>query len=354
MAYRNKDQKNAYYQATLNKPSGIILYSRNFNIRFFFRAVSIVLCAGIVIALPLRTLASEPDSLLASNHTEVTDKPYLTKEFEVNCPGSLKIFTVAGDITVEPSLKANKVKVELYLDRGFAFWSNSQNLDNFRITMLQRGDEIVASVERKKRETGFFSDRMSFSFRVYVPEKMSTHLKTLGGDIALQNVSGKQSIKTGGGRIDVKNISGRMEAYSAGGDIQIAGSEGTLYAQTEGGDIILDRNSGEIRLKTNGGRITSERTSGTMIAKVGGGNIRADFVQVGEGINLETSAGSIHLSVPDFVGYQLSLSGSRVEFTDSENVRGQISSNRIEGTYKEGGPPIDLRTNTGTVTLNIK
>lgn len=296
-----------------------------------------------------------PDSVTSEDQAfPDVDKPYMTKEFEITGPGLLKVFTVAGDINVEPSSTVDNVKVELYLDRGFAFWSNSQNLDNFRINMLQRGNEIVASVERKKRETGFFSDRMSFSFRVYVPERMSTHLKTLAGNIELQNLQGKQSVKTGGGSINISDINGRLEAYTAGGDIKINRSKGTIYAQTEGGKIYLDDNSGEIRLKSNGGRIVSERTSGTMLAQVGGGDIWANFVQVGKGINLETSAGNIHLDVPDHMGYDLSLKGTKVDFSDPEKVRGETDPGQIEGTYKDGGPPIDLSTNAGTVTLNIK
>ncbi|MDZ7680264.1 MAG: DUF4097 family beta strand repeat-containing protein [Fodinibius sp.] len=137
-------------------------------------------------------------------------------------------------------------------------------------------------------------------------------------------------------------------------DIDITNSRGTIYAQTQGGNITLDQVEGEIRLRTNGGRIVSERTSGTMLAKVSGGDIWADFMQVGKGINLETSAGNIHLDVPNKMGYELSLSGTEVKFSDLQNLRGEIGKGRIEGTYKDSGPPIDLNTNVGTITLNIK
>lgn len=305
---------------------------------------------GFLIILALCLVSAIP----AAGHSGDSDKPYMTKEFEVDCPGQLKIFTVGGNIDVIPSASVNKVKVELYLDRGYAFWSNSKNLDNFRITMLQRGNEIVASVERKQRETSFFSDQMTFSFRVYVPEKMSAELKTLGGNISLENLHGRQSIKTGGGSITANNITGRLEAYTSGGHIKINGSRGTIYAQTEGGNISLDNNSGEIRLKTNGGRIVAERTSGTMLAKVGGGDIWADFIKVGKGINMETSAGSIHLEVPDNEGYGLSLRGSEVNFSEMQHFNGEINASKIEGAFKAGGPPIDLNTNVGSVTLKIK
>lgn len=294
------------------------------------------------------------DSTTYRNARDTDPKPYMTKEFELPDSGLLKVFTVAGNIEVIPSSSAQKVKVELYLDRGFAFWSNANNLDNFRISILKRGNEIVASVERKKRDSGFFSDRTSFSFRVYVPESMSTDLKTLGGNISLNNVHGEQAVKTGRGNVTLKDVSGQIKAYTSGGNIEISDSQGTIFAQTEGGNILLDRSSGEFRLRTKGGRIISERISGTMLARVGGGDISADFMRVGEGINLETSAGDINLSVPNQVGYELLLQGTEVHFTDSENVRGDVQTGRIKGTYQDSGPPINLLTNSGTIRLRIK
>lgn len=306
-----------------------------------------VLFVPLVMANPVHDRSDETSS-------GREDKPYMTKEFEIDGPGSLKIFTVAGNIDVVPSSSHNKVKVELYIDRGFAFWSNSNNLDNFRITMLKRGTEVMASVERKHRETGFFSDQISFSFRVYVPEHISTELKTLGGKVNLQHVHGKQSIKTHGGSIDVSDIRGRLEAYTLGGNIKVSNSSGTIFAQTDGGNILLDQNSGEIRLKTNGGKLIAERISGSMLGRVGGGDIRANFTEVKQGIDLQTSAGNIQLEVPEFEGYQLLLRGTEINFNRKNQVSGDIKTGKIEGTYKNGGPPISLTTNAGTISLKIK
>jgi len=297
-------------------------------------------------------LLAIPDTTAIAD-TGQADKPYMTKEFEVNDPALLKVFTVGGNVDIVPSSSSDKVKVELYLDRGFAFWSNSKNLDNYRITMLQRGNEIVASVERKRRDTGFFSDRMSFSFRIFVPESISSEIKTLGGNISLAEVSGRQSLKTGGGNISINNIQGHLEAYTAGGNISVRKSQGTLYAQTEGGNIELDQSKGEIRLKTNGGRITSDRTSGTLLAQVGGGDISASFVEVSKGVHLQTSAGNIRLQVPDQAGYEITMNGSDLRFSPDNRFHGSIKENTIEGTYKEGGPPLSMDTNSGTVTLEI-
>lgn len=274
----------------------------------------------------------------------------MTKEFTIREPGVLKVFTMAGDIEVKSVQNSDKVRVELYVNRGYAFWTNTGNLDNYRITMLQRGNEVVASVEQKSK-AGLFSGTISFSYKIYVPASISAELKTSGGNITLSGVEGNQLIKSSGGNIQVVNVSGKLGAYTSGGNIQISSSEGVIFAQTEGGNISIVESSGEFRLKTNGGRIVSERVSGSMLAKVGGGDIKAHFLYVAEGVNLETSAGNISLAVPSEAGYDLVLEGSAIELPEPFYFEGINRPDRVEGNYREGGSPINMQTNYGTVTL---
>ncbi|NGP87886.1 DUF4097 family beta strand repeat-containing protein [Fodinibius halophilus] len=283
-----------------------------------------------------------------------TSKPYITKEFSISGAGALKAFTANGNIDVLPSSSIDQVTVELYVDRGFSFWSNANNLDNFRITILKRDNEIVASVERKKRDTGLFSGSISFSFKIYVPESMSSELKTLSGDISLAEVHGQQMVKTGGGHISVTDASGQFKGYTSAGNIEIKDSQGTIYAQSESGDIRIDRSSGEFRLRTKEGNILSERISGTMLGRVKNGDISARFIRVGKGINLETTAGDIDVEVPNRTGYQLMLRGSKIQFAESDEVDGQIETDHIKGRYGDSGPPIELRTYAGKIMLEIK
>lgn len=287
--------------------------------------------------------------------TEVTcvqqqEKPYMIKEFTIDGPGLLKVLTPAGDIEVISVPNSDKVRVELYVNRGYAFWTNTGNLDNYRITMLQRGNEVVASVEQKNKR-GLFGGSISFSYKIYTPASISTELKTSAGNIRLSGVGGNQLAKSSGGNIRITNASGKVGAYTFGGNIHISSSTGVIFAQTEGGNITIEESSGEFRLRTNGGQIMSERMSGSMLAKVGGGDIRAHFLYVAEGVNLETSAGNIFLKVPSEAGYDLVLKGSDIEVPDSFYFEGLNRPNRVEGTYRQGGSPINMQTSYGTVTF---
>ena len=281
------------------------------------------------------------------------ESPYMTKEFPLDGPGLLKIFTLSGDITVEHVPYSDKITVELYVDRGYAFWSDTKNLDNYRITMRQRGNEVVASVEPKSEDRGIFSDQITFSYKVYVPENVSTQIKTSGGDISITGMKGDHTLKTSGGNINVSDIEGVVKAYTSGGNIEVLFARGTIFAQTEGGSINLEKTQGEIRLVTNGGGILASRISGSMLAKVAGGDIRVDFLNVSQGIGLETSAGKIDVTLPGHQGYKLDLKGTKVFIPNNVNFSGNKRQNSVTGTILGGGNPVDLSTNYGSVTLNI-
>lgn len=269
-------------------------------------------------------------------------------------PGTLKVFTLNGNIEVETVANTEKVRVELYVDRGYAFWSNTKNLDNYRIIIIQRGSEVVASVEQKTKGTGLFSDQMTFSFKIYIPESMSSELKTSGGHVELHGAKGSHIIKTSGGNIDVRNVQGKIAAFTAGGNVDIRSSKGTIFAHTDGGNMSIDDNEGELRLRAKGGWIKAHRISGAMLAQVDGGDIEASFISISQGISLETTAGDITVFIPGYSGYDISLKGSKVEMDYSESFEGVRRSSVIEGELNKGGSTINLVTGSGTVTLETE
>lgn len=296
------------------------------------------------------TVAAYPDP----ECTSYVQSPYLVKEFIIDGAGVLKAFTFAGNIEVRSIRESNKVRVELYVERGYAFWSGSKNLDNYRINIFQRGNEVIASVEQKKKDIGFFSDQVTFSYKIYVPEMMSTELKTLGGHIRMSGLRGDQLAKTGGGNIQLTDLSGHIGAYTSGGTIQITRNKGTIFAQTHGGNIHVEHSEGELRLKTAGGNIISHQTSGSFVAKTEAGNIQAQFVSAGKGISIETTAGNIYAKLPSQTGFNLFATANQIDLAEAENFYGEKSTSRVEGRLNEGGIPLRLQSSSGTITIKTE
>lgn len=281
-------------------------------------------------------------------------QPHLVKEFTIQGAGVLKAFTVSGNIEVQHVSETDKVRVELYIERGYAIWSESRNLDNYRINVLQRGNEIIASVEQKTKNTGFFSDKMTFSYKIYLPKAMSSELKTLGGHIKLSGVRGEHLARSNGGNIELTNLTGRIGAYTSGGTVDIEQCKGTIYAQSHGGNIHINNSGGEMRLRTSGGNIISTQTSGSFVARADGGDIRAQFMEVGEGVSMETTAGNIYAGLPAGIGFDLFAAAPEVILEDMEHFYGEKSTRRVDGRLNEGGTPVRLQTPSGTITIEIE
>ena len=300
------------------------------------------------------TLQAQPHNEHTGSTPQTAD-PVLVKEYVLDGKGSLSVFTISGDIDVISAANSRKVRIELYADRGFSFWFSGNTLDNYRITTLKRGDEISTSVEPKgKHKSNFWSAHTAFSYKIVVPKAISMNLKTLNGSVKVQDVNGKHMIKSNAGDIDVADVSGVLKAYSTGGNISIKNSKGTIFARADGGNIKTNNIEGELRVKIHGGRITSSSTSGSMIAEVNAGDIDASFRRVGEGINLQTNAGDIHLEVPKQTGYGLYARGDHVEFKRTGVFKGTYSSNLAEGSINGGGTPVNLRANAGKVIIQLK
>lgn len=259
--------------------------------------------------------------------------PYSVNTYSVSGHANLNVLTPSGNIEVISERNRSQVRVELYVDRGISVWSRGTNLDNYRITNQQRNGEIVATVEPKG---SFMGERVTFSYRIYVPPHVSTRLQTTTGDISLRDVKGEQNLLT------------------SSGDITVSGSSGTVWGKTSRGDIRLENFDGEIRLRVLSGEIDAEKMKGVMIADIVNGDIRAQYEKVSKGMRLETVRGDIWLRLPR-QAFDFEINGSRVNFKASGEFDGIRRANRVEGTYREGGGPrILLRSTSGTVTVETR
>ena len=303
-----------------------------------------------------------------------TDQPYRTADFTLDGPGVLNVSTFGGDIRVNrsPDQDQDHVHVELYVNRGFALWSSSKSMDNYLITILKRGNEITASVEQKKRDGGFWGGgNMGFTFVITVPQNISGNLNTAGGDIEIEGVKGNQVLKTAGGHISASGIEGQVIAQNAGGNISLSGIDGVIRADNKGGNIDIDssrgsinarsvgghvrvdHSNGEVRIKSAAGDVTARHITGTLLVKSQVGNIDVSMDAVDQGVSLETSVGNISAKLPGNTGYDLVLNARDVNMERKNEFKGQQRTGKLEGQFKEGGVPVNMKSNTGHVSLNF-
>lgn len=279
-------------------------------------------------------------------------KPYQVKEFKLNGAGKLQAKTSGGSIKVTGS-SGNEVKVLVFVTP--ANWKrrneapSPEALAKYSIDVRQEGNTIYAVAERKERSWNN-EDALSIGFEVQVPQQIACNLRTSGGSISLESVTGEQKAETSGGSLNFKNIKGDMDASTSGGSIQLADYQGNLDAHTSGGSINLADARGSLKVHTSGGSIHLKNVAGDIDAHTSGGSIHADVVSLGKYLTLETSGGSVHATIPGGKGLNLDLEGNRVK-TALTNFNGTSDTRRVKGTVNGGGIPVKMTTSGGTTEL---
>lgn len=283
---------------------------------------------------------------------KVSDDPYLTKSFNLSS-GDLYVSTSGGSIRVEGG-NANSVKVEMYVKSNKHSDSKIKEMleEDYEIRIEKSGSRIEAVAKKVSKNWSW--NGISISFVVYTPEKFACDLNTSGGSLKISGVSGRNhELKTSGGSITAEDMSGDLEARTSGGSITVKDFVGELDAKTSGGSIKLSNIKGDIDVSTSGGGITIDDAQGAVYASTSGGSINADISKLEDQLVLKTSGGSVRATIPSGLGLDLDLRGNRVN-TSLNNFSGESKSDRVNGTVNGGGILVQLSTSGGSVNLNYQ
>jgi DUF4097 and DUF4098 domain-containing protein YvlB len=183
-------------------------------------------------------------------------------------------------------------------------------------------------------------------------------------------------IFTSNGSIRTLDGSGPARLRTSNGGIRVQALRGSLDAQTSNGSVELTDVDGDAKVHTSNGHIRTEGLRGSLEAGTSNSSINARLEQVpaGRPVRLETSNGSVELSLPANFGNDIRVSTSNsgitlhmpyqvnahvmARTTDSSissdfevGIQGEFSKNRLEGVIGNGGPLIDLSTSNGSIRL---
>jgi len=308
------------------------------NLLFKHLQLLSVAIAIFLLTLPVQAKANAADS------------PFLTKTFNLSS-GELYVSTSGGSIKVEGG-SGNTVKVEMYVRSSKHSDEKIKEMleDEYEIKIGQTGSRVEATA--KRLGSGWNWNGISISFVVYTPKNFVCELNTSGGSLNLSGVSGsRQSMKTSGGSIHAEKISGELDVNTSGGSIHVDELTGNLKANTSGGSINLSDIRGDIDAHTSGGGINIEDVQGYVSATTSGGGITANISKLEKQLILKTSGGSVNATIPSGLGLNLDLRGNRVN-TSLNNFSGESKSDRVRGTVNGGGILVELATSGGSVNLN--
>ena len=318
--------------------------------------------------------------------------PYLTKSFSSTKINNVVSETSGGNISVT-AINPSESRVEVYVNQN-GKWRNKLSNEEIKSKIAEGYDLNVSlnngkltATAKPKQSFNNWKNGLSFSFKIYVPQKVSTELMTSGGNIELNGLSGDQEFKTSGGNLNLNSLSGKIQGKTSGGniffknckddlDLSTSGgnilaeiSEGHITVSTSGGSLELTNLKGNIEASTSGGNVEGDNIEGTLSAhtsggnvslqklscsvkaSTSGGNIDVSVLHLGKYISLNNSAGQVRLILPKNSGVDLKMNASKISTQNFTNFIGKNNTNEIDGTVNGGGIPVTIDAGSGKINL---
>lgn len=332
--------------------------------------------------------------LAAHAQFDAEKEPFMTRSLSNDAIKNVKVRTSGGGITVT-GVNASEAKLEVYVRSNNGSGSLSKEEiqkrvdEDYELTISVSGN-LLTAIAKQKHNINNWKRQLSISFKVYVPQAVSTDLSTSGGGIHLSNLTGNQEFNTSGGGLDidqlsgnisgktsgggitVKNTSNNIDLRTSGGGIRAINCSGTIKLNTSGGSLTLDNLQGNIKAHTSGGSVhvngikgdldahtsggsvTINEMSGSLEASTSGGSIRAEIKELGKYVTLSNSGGNIDLELPDNKGMNLNLHANKISLSTIKAFSGSKDENDMNGTINGGGVPVTVKASSGRLSIAVK
>jgi len=233
------------------------------------------------------------------------------------------------------------------------------DLEDYDIEIRERSGGISVDVSHH-RSGGHSGD---INVTVKVPQESDLELETMGGEITIDNITGKIEGETMGGEIDLSNLRGKVEMTTMGGEITVSDSDLKGEVKTMGGEITFRNVSGDVKGSTMGGDVkyigqgpggkgstTEEVRISTM-----GGDIKVDDAPLGA--NVSTMGGDVTIGdAGKFV--KASTMGGDVEIKKvdggikASTMGGDVTATMV-GDPNKGDRDIDISSMGGDITVTV-
>ena len=298
----------------------------------------------------------------------------ISKQFSVQPGGKIVVEVDFGAIEVNTN-GDNQVTVDVV--RKISRSSKTAEeafLRDHPVTISQTGNTVTITSRAKAKITSWWHgfQRNEAKYTITVPAPFSAQLKTAGGAITVNDLSGGVQARTSGGGlrfarlhgalngetsgggIRVADCEGPLKVGTSGGGIEVAGGAGSLEGVTSGGSVRVRDFHGPAHVASSGGGINLEDVVGKIDGSTSGGSIAARFsTPLSDEVKLETSGGGVTLKVPDNSAFDLdaATSGGSVRSEIPVAVVGKLEHSRLKGPVNGGGKPVVLRTSGGSIQV---
>lgn len=279
---------------------------------------------------------------------------FLTKSLSGMQIKEVSVQTSGGVIQVEGTEAVNS-RVEVFLrtnkdvtERELTNEEMQKVLNEYYTFSISTENNTVKITAKPKDGTSDKNRTVLASFKVFVPENVSSTLSTKGGPIYLSNLNGTHTFSTSGGHIVLQKITGRMYGKTSGGSIKAIDCHNEIDLSTSGGGIEIENSNGSIHVSTSGGAIHLQNVSGKINIETAGGTIQG--TNINGSIFATTSHGNINLK--EITGNLETSSASGQIFVDIKEAKKNIRIINASGSVilqMPSGSGLDLQFKGGTV-----
>ena len=220
---------------------------------------------------------------------------------------------------------------------------------------------------RLHSEFGGTSDRRStrHSFEIWVPRRMSLDLKSSGGSLALNDVTGEFRGHTGGGSVVIEGANGSARLSTGGGNVRVINSALDGTVSTGGGEVIVANVTGGLRASSGSGpviHVPGIVDGGSTIVAGTGANATTSTISGGVsgaisgGSGFGATTATISGGIGGVVGSTVTSAGSGGGFGGGGGVGSTVTSAGSAGGFGGGGASTISRNSgaydagSGTVT----
>lgn len=298
----------------------------------------------------------------------------LNQQFAVSPGGKLVVDVDFGTVTVTVG---SDTEVDVHAYRKVDYRDEAREKEYLAaapIVFTQEGGTITVRSRRSKdRDRWIWRGHveMDAKYTVRVPKNYNADLRTSGGSISADGLTGEVEADTNGGKLKfmqltgpldartsggsivLENCTGPLEVSTSGGSIDCQNGSGSLEAHTSGGSIVVRNFRGAADVKTSGGKLTFENVNGPLTGKTSAGSITAVLPQPVPGdVSLITSAGSIDIAIPEKAAMSVEAKAGMGKIrTEIPMLTNRSSDSRLEGTFNGGGKSLVLRTGVGSINI---
>ncbi len=199
--------------------------------------------------IPLYTIAILVVIFASAQFLSAGEEKLIEREFEVDRGGRLELdIETGGDISVKGWDK-DLVRVVVRL--------KGRGSDRFEIGF----DQGSRSLEIETDYSGRDNESCDVTMEVMVPREFDIVIGSMGGSVAIENVTGEFKGKTMGGDIELSMLEGKVRLTTYGGDVKVMKSRLDGRVKTMGGDITITDVEGEIKGSSMGGEVRYDNVS---------------------------------------------------------------------------------------------